>query len=317
MAEDLPLIRETVGVFTDLDHMQEAINQLEVKGFERRHISVLGSEEAVKDRFGAPEVPTRPLEDDPDAPRASNVKLEEMGIGQGALVGTSIIGGVAAAAIAAGGLIVPGATVSIVALGTAGGGAVGAVLAKMLGDKYQTFFEKQIDNGGLLVWVRTPTHEREEVARHVMEEYGARDIHSHDIPVNTFKEHMITTDDIDSMKGRLAAVTARHEALIADDTFMHQRMEAIEAALEQLGHHHRSMSEANARAVDAAVEEAIAYARNMAAEEQAVVSESHEVASGEEETEAMSYHDLADDLRKYVEQYEDAIMKPLLKSLGK
>lgn len=177
-----PDIREAVGVFDDFGRMQKAIGALETSGFDRRHISVLGSEQALKEQFGTTEIRTRKLEDNPKTPRAANVKQEELGIGQGVLVGGGVLTGVVAAIIAAGGLSVPGTLVPTVLAGGVGGGVAGGVLARLLGNKYAEFFQEQIERGGLLLWVQVPTPELEQRAKKILTQFGAKDIHVHTLP---------------------------------------------------------------------------------------------------------------------------------------
>ena len=69
--------------------------------------------------------------------------------------------------------------VTTAAIGGLGGGAVGGLLAKVLGDEYSDFFERQIKSGGLLLWVKTPTREKEEKAQKILKEFDASDVHVH------------------------------------------------------------------------------------------------------------------------------------------
>lgn len=111
-------IREAVGIFDDYDQMEKAIEALQEDGFGRRHISVLGSEAAVKEKFGARHVKTELLEDHPNAPRSPDIKKEELGIAQGVLVGGGLFTGVVAAVIASGGLSITPSGVSAAAVMT-------------------------------------------------------------------------------------------------------------------------------------------------------------------------------------------------------
>ncbi len=176
--ENMQPVREAVGLFQDHDKMQDAINELETSGFARREISVLGSEEAVKERYGTKHMPPEALEDAPNVPRSPKPKPEEVGIAQGVLIGGGAYVGVVAAVLATGGAAIP-AMVTTAAIGGLGGGAVGGVLAKVLGDEYSDFFERQIESGGLLLWVKTPDKEKEEKAQAILKEYGAEDVHIH------------------------------------------------------------------------------------------------------------------------------------------
>ncbi len=181
-------LHELVGVFDDQESLQNAIAELELAGFDRRHLSVLGSDKALESQFGTAQIDRQSLEDSACAPRRMEVKKQEVGVAQGVLIGGGMLVGVIGAIVATGGLALPGAIVTTVAVGT-GGGAVGAVLAKILGDKYGEFFQKQIDQGGLLLWVNlTDTAQNDEAmeqkAREILAKHGARDTHTHRLPAH-------------------------------------------------------------------------------------------------------------------------------------
>lgn len=178
MTENNEYIREVVGVFHDHEKMEHAINELGVSGFDRSKISVLGSEDAVKKIYGTRQLSPDLLADDPAAPRSPKIKREELGIAQGVLVGGAAYVGVTAAILASGGVAAP-ALVTTAAIGGIGGGTIGAILAKVLGDEYATFFEKQIKGGGLLLWVRTLDAEEDATAQRIFSAYGAENVHMH------------------------------------------------------------------------------------------------------------------------------------------
>jgi len=164
-------IRETVGVFVDKDKLDKAIAELELK-FGREKISVLGTKQAIEESFGKPEVKPEKLEDNLDTPRMAPVRPEEKGVAAGALISGGIFAG------AVGALVVAGVAVSIPAV--IGGGS-GGVLAKVLGDHFDEHIEKQIEKGGLVLWVQTLGPKREKTARDILEKYGAKHIHVHEI----------------------------------------------------------------------------------------------------------------------------------------
>lgn len=178
-------VREVAGIFDDLEKMQNAIRELEVSGFERHQISVLGNERQMKDSLGTAKIDPKKLEDDPVAPRVANVSPEDVGVAQGAIVGGGTLIGLAAAAVAAGGILVTGAALTTIVLGGLGGSAAGGILAKLLGDRYNHFFQKQIDNGGILLWISTPTSQEEEKAKSILSDYGATEIDAHDVDRET------------------------------------------------------------------------------------------------------------------------------------
>lgn len=173
-------IHEIVGVFNNFDKMEETIAELEVSGFSRTDVSVLGSEHALKKAFGDNIPGTKYLEDNIRTPKSTNIAREELGIAQGVLIGGGLLAGVAAVTIASGGVLAPGIITSLV-MGGAAGTAVGGFLAKMLGNKYADFFQKQIDNGGLLLWVRADSEKKEGQATEILKKYGAQDVHVHNM----------------------------------------------------------------------------------------------------------------------------------------
>jgi hypothetical protein len=171
-------LHEVVGVFTVLDKMDDAIRELGVSGFSRLDISVLGSQHAMKEAFGKKIPETQYLGDSLKTPRSANIAGEELAIAQGVLVGGGLLAGVVSVVIVSGGLLASGIAISLILGGTAGT-AVGAFLAIMQGEKYASFFQKQIDSGGLLLWVRTSSKKKEEIAHKIFKKYGAHDVHVH------------------------------------------------------------------------------------------------------------------------------------------
>lgn len=173
-------IREAVGLFDDITSLQEAVRTLENTAFPRQDISVLGNRKDIEEKFGAKAVAPAVVEDNPDAPRQSPVRTEEQVIGAGALVGGAAYVGAVAAAIAAGAVSIP-ATLFAVALGGGSGAAIGGALAKVLGDHYNHEIKEQIEKGGLVLWVRTPDEERENIACDIMQAHGAKHVKVHTI----------------------------------------------------------------------------------------------------------------------------------------
>lgn len=176
-------MHEAVGTFDDHDRMEEAVDALQSEGFGRREISVLGSESAVEEKFGERHVKTGLLEDSPDTPRSHDITKEEVGIAQGVLVGGGMLAGVAVAVVALGGITLSGVIPAVV-IGVIGGGAVGAVSARLMEKKYSEFFQNQIEAGGLLLWVNTPDSAKEARAQAILKEHGARNVHIHEFPVH-------------------------------------------------------------------------------------------------------------------------------------
>ena len=62
-------IREIVAVFDDADALDDAVNELEMHGFDRAAFSLLASEEAAREKLGHPYERVSEMEDEPKAPR--------------------------------------------------------------------------------------------------------------------------------------------------------------------------------------------------------------------------------------------------------
>ena len=127
------MVREAVGVFDSLEKMEAAIDELEVSGFERRQISVLGSNAALEERFGKSGLRSRVLEDHPKAPRSPEVKREELRIAQGVLIGGGIYAGVIGATLVSGSVVGSAGVIALMVVCAMAGGGIGLLLAKLLG----------------------------------------------------------------------------------------------------------------------------------------------------------------------------------------
>lgn len=185
MEQPLNTVREAVGVFDDYTSLHETIKDLETSGFGRRQISVRGSDLQMIDRFGQPQLEAQQLEDNPIAPHSPIVGPEELGVAKGVLIGGGMLVGFIGAVIpimVAGGAVTTGSLI-ILALAIAAGALIGWGVANLLDRDYDTFFSRQVDKGGLVLWVVTPSEEAERKAEAILERHGAHDIHIHEMPM--------------------------------------------------------------------------------------------------------------------------------------
>lgn len=173
-------IREAVALFMDTASLQAAIRDLEGTEFPRQDISVMGSEADLMKVFGAKTVPPEFAMDNSDTPRNAPSRPEEQTIGMAAMVGGTAYLGAMGLALTAGAVAFP-AIVGAAIIGGIGGGAIGAILTKVLGDKYKHHIEEQVQKGGLLLWVRTPDDERERLALQILQSHGGQHAHAHSI----------------------------------------------------------------------------------------------------------------------------------------
>jgi VIT1/CCC1 family predicted Fe2+/Mn2+ transporter len=175
-------IREVVGVFDNLATLQSAIDELLTDGFDRSDISLLAEEKAVAPKSGSRRAVE--LEDDERAPRLPYIESESLSEGKASLIGGLFYIGAfvgAGALTAAGGIlaspIVAGALTGSVA------GLAGLVLSKLIGDRQVKWMVSQLEKGGLLLWARTWTEEREREAVSIMQRNGGHDVHIHAVTV--------------------------------------------------------------------------------------------------------------------------------------
>lgn len=178
MPPDALKSREVVGLFTNMEDLQDAIRDLEGTAFPRQDISVMGHGRDLEKVFGSRTVNPEMAMDNAATPRQAPSRPEEKTIGTAAMIGGSAYIGAMAAALAAGAVTFP-ALVGAAAIGGLGGGSIGAFLTRLMGDRYNRHIEEQIEKGGLLLWVRTPDIEKEEAAKQVMVSRGGYDVHVH------------------------------------------------------------------------------------------------------------------------------------------
>ncbi|HKK30541.1 MAG TPA: hypothetical protein VKA18_09140 [Alphaproteobacteria bacterium] len=175
-------VREAVGIFHDADKMQSAIDDLLMAGFSQAELSLVASEETVRDKLGHMYERVEDTEDDPDIPREIYVAPESRGDAQGGLIGGLLyVGAVAAAGavVATGGTVA--AAIAAAAAAGIGGGVVGSALATILEKRHADYIQEQMDRGGLILWVNIRDAEHEKKAVDILSKYSGDDVHVHDI----------------------------------------------------------------------------------------------------------------------------------------
>jgi len=173
-------MREAVGLFLSGHDLQEAIRSLEGAAFPRQDISIMGTRGELENVFGSKTVDPHIAMDNADTPRAAPARPEEKNIGMSAMVSVPAYVGAIALAFSAAAVWFP-ATIDAAIIGGLGGGTLGAIMAKIFGDTDTRHYQEQIEKGGLLLWVRTPDREREEIAVEIMRRHQGREVHVHDI----------------------------------------------------------------------------------------------------------------------------------------
>lgn len=177
-------IREIVGVFHDAAGLRKAADELMVTGFDRSELSMLGSRKAVEQKLGGTSQGAANLEDNPRVPMQAYIGPDALVEAKAAIVGVpAFIGACAAAAPAIAQGASPTGVIIWAVIGAVVGLIVGAICAKVMGNKTSAYLQNQIKSGGILLWVRTATPDKEQKASEIMKGAGAVDVHVHDRPV--------------------------------------------------------------------------------------------------------------------------------------
>ena len=180
---EIVTISEAVGVFHEWSSLQAAVDELESSGFDRAELSLLAGEHAVQEKLGHVYEKVADLEDNADVPRAAYMTRDSVTEAK-----TGVIGGLAyvGAVAAVGAIVASGGTLAWVIGGAAmaggGGGLIGAVAARHIGQDQAKDLQAQLDKGGLLLWVRLRDTEHETRAVDILTKHSADDVHVHDLP---------------------------------------------------------------------------------------------------------------------------------------
>ncbi|MGH7054104.1 MAG: hypothetical protein ACREFA_09845 [Stellaceae bacterium] len=166
------IARDAVAAFPDTAHLQNAVDELMVNGFDRALLSVMPPNRDIERRFG-PDWRVADIADDPATPRVGFVGLDSRAEGRGLAAGGL---GYLGAAIAAGAVIASGGALALVAgLAAAagiGGGMIGKRLGRSLDTHYGQWLGQQQQRGGILLWVRTLNAEAETRACEILKRRG-------------------------------------------------------------------------------------------------------------------------------------------------
>ena len=173
-------VREAVAVFDDVSSLEAAVDDLRAAGFGQHDISLLAAHAAVERKLGHMYRRVEELEDDPQAPRTAFVSGKNIDVRENRLVGSLTV---LPTVIAAGTVVATAGAVAAAVVGTAIAGALlGTVFAHWMDQRHADWLQEQLDRGGILLWVRTPTEADERKALDLLSRYSAHDIHIHEIP---------------------------------------------------------------------------------------------------------------------------------------
>lgn len=194
-------VREAVGVFHDEQSLRAAVDELLIRGFDRADLSLLASHHAVEEKLGHVYEKVAEIEDDPTVPRQAYADSDSRSEAKGAMIGgLAYVGAVASAGfIVASGGAAAAAILGAVAAGGAGG-FVGALLSRVMDQRHAHNLQRQLEQGGLLLWVHTPDAEHERRAVDVLKAHSADDVHVHDLPAEGYSLEGGVSYDLSFMK---------------------------------------------------------------------------------------------------------------------
>jgi hypothetical protein len=178
--EQVAKVREAVAVFDDVSSLEAAVEDLREAGFADDAISLLAGQDAVEKKLGRMYQRVEELEDDPRAPRTAFVSERNLGERENRVLGSLTV---LPTVIAAGTVVASAGALAAAIVGTAvAGAAIGTVLTHWMDRRHAERLQEQLDRGGVLLWVRTPSEAEERKAMDVLTRYSAHDIHIHEIP---------------------------------------------------------------------------------------------------------------------------------------
>jgi hypothetical protein len=178
-------VREVAGVFDTREALEEAVEALLFAGIDRADIDVMAGLETVQKKLGGIYVPAEDLADRPEAPRRAFIARYEL---NGALAGIAglltYVGATAAAfaVVASGGALA--LAVAAAALGGAATGALGLLTARAVGEREAKELLDQLAAGGIVLWVRVRSPDKEEQVQQIMSVHGARALRVHEIELD-------------------------------------------------------------------------------------------------------------------------------------
>ena len=175
------LVTEAVAVFHDVSDLDAAVEELRAEDFKKSDISLLASGETVERKLGHRYERVEELEDDPNVPRKAYRTRKALGETEDILMGSLTY---LPAVLAAGVVVASAGVVAAAVTGVAVGGAlIATALGHWMDRSHAEWLQEQLDRGGLLLWVRTPTPEAEQKALGILTKHSTHDVHLHKLPV--------------------------------------------------------------------------------------------------------------------------------------
>lgn len=172
---------EIVGNLPSPEALEAAVDGITSAGWDRSELSVLAQQHLIPRDLDVAD--PRKAADDP-ATRTQAV-VAEPDVRQTRTLAAGMAGVIAAFAASGATILTGGAALTaIVGAAVAGGGAMALVegAAGAVDKQHGEFLHKQVERGGILLWVRLHDAADETKARNILSRHGATDIHLHRLP---------------------------------------------------------------------------------------------------------------------------------------
>ncbi len=174
--DEADTIVEAVGVFVDAKSVEDAAAKLQRAGFEHAEISLLAGEHTVRQSLGHLYTEINEDADAPNAPRTAFVANESIGTAAHAFLGAFFFTG---ATVAAGALVATaGAFGTALLAAMAGVAAFAGIDVALVASIDKSIVERlrdQIDQGHLLLFVRTSNANRKIIAVEILSKHSVFD----------------------------------------------------------------------------------------------------------------------------------------------
>jgi hypothetical protein len=189
-------VREVVGTVTTREALDELVTSLMRAGFDRSDIDLLASRDAVAKKLNAIYATPILAAENSAAPRRELIRPDDDVTSSALVFGTLMTIGTLGAVLP---VVASGGAVATAIVAALAGGTAAAGIAKVLKDhlvdpQHAIDLENDLRIGGLVVFVRARTRERESKAQDVMRLCGARNVHVHEVELKTTLQDLPLAD---------------------------------------------------------------------------------------------------------------------------
>jgi hypothetical protein len=179
-------VREAVGVVHSREQLEKVIDRLLTSGFDRSSIDLMASQDAITRKLKTVYSDLTAAADAPGVPRRQLVLPSDQDSATALVFGSLILIGAMGAALP---IVASGGALATAILAAAGGGAVASGIAKIIRDRIvgrsdQIDLEKELQQEGLVIFVRLREREQEERAVALMRDCGADKVHVHEVELS-------------------------------------------------------------------------------------------------------------------------------------